>query len=560
MNGKTRPTFLELAWLSLIALTLIGPGAMTLLAHCFPALFQSAPWLRNSSLVGVVVKKEEAAASCWNILHAKYQESVAASFNEDFTGRELCIRLANEAWFRVFRANGLTSQSSVIVGRNGALIEKLYLVEYAFQRPAEHDLLPLVKAIATVQVECQRRGVAFVVLITPSKASILPGAIPKAWRRRNDPRPRGYSQFVRLLQEHHVAHVDGHAILAAVKAEAPAPIFPLGGIHWSEYGCWLTTRALLSEFQKQGKPVKQIDDPSIVVSRNPVDTDADLLALLNLAFKWHYPVAQVRPRALNLKENDRLSLAIVGGSFMWQTSRLLSASEQFSEIDVYYYYKVAKTFFRHNLPFQISAPVPSVDLSREILSSDCVILEINESEIPTARPVKAFVSEAASFFQQNTVSLPLAYDGYQAASFNRKISFCSGQPDQIKPNALIGFNSAEPAGTLMSGRSATIHLTLPPSSKDLILNLEAKGQIDTGGVAPSSVSIYVNDEPGAEWDLASSPEKCEFRIAADMVRKHRLVLRFEISKAAEPVNRNEGDGLAGLGLSLSQLQLRETSD
>ena len=131
-----------------------------------------------------------------------------------------------------------------------------------------------------------------------------------------------------------------HAIVASAKDKAPAPIFPLVG--------------------------------------------------------WHYPVAKVNARPLRLKENERVSLAIVGGSFMWQAARLLGESEQFSEVDVYYYYKASKTFFRNGVPTQVSGPVPNVDLTREISSVDCVVLEINEAEIPAADPIKAFAADAAA--------------------------------------------------------------------------------------------------------------------------------------------------------------------
>lgn len=559
MKGQNRPSFWEILLLTLVLLTVAAPGLMTLSVYFFPTWLRAAPWLQNASLVGVVVKKDPIAATWSNVVRGKYAESVAARFNEDFTGRELLIRLANEGWFRLFRANGLTSQSNVVVGRRGSLIEKLYLNEYAIQRTSIDDLSPLVKSIAAVQNECRRRGVAFVVLITPSKASIFPEAISHSWRRKYDLRPRSYSQFIQLLEENEVACVDGHAIVAAAKKKAPVPIFPLGGIHWSEYGCWLTARAVISEFQKQGKPVRQVDDPAIVLSNDPKDTDADLVALMNLALKWHYPIAQVRPQPLNLKENDRLSLAIVGGSFMWQMGRLLSATEQFNEIDVYYYYKLAKTFFRHVLPVEISAPVASVDLSREILSSDCVILEINESEIPTARPVKDFLAEALAFFEQKVPSQPLAYAGYQTVAFGQELSFCLDQPNQINPHALFGFHYPETSGRLTEGVSPTIYLQLPSSSKDLVLTLEGTRAISAES-SPPPIIIYINDELSSKWRLLSALGKHELRVPPARVPNQRLALRMEVASLRDPVSPSAGEHLQEVGLRLTKLTVREAED
>ena len=73
---------------------------------------------------------------------ANIKRALQPGFNETFAGRELLIRLANEAWFRLFRTNGLASNTdgSIVVSRRRFLIQRHYLVEYAFQRPERNDL------------------------------------------------------------------------------------------------------------------------------------------------------------------------------------------------------------------------------------------------------------------------------------------------------------------------------------------------------------------------------------------------------------------------------------
>lgn len=138
---------------------------------------------------------------------------------------------------------------------------------------------------------------------------------------------------------------------------------------------------------------------------------------------------------------------------MWQAARLLGESEQFSEVDVYYYYKGNKAFFCGGIPTQVSESVPNVDLTREIFSADGVVLEINETEIPAADPIKTFAGDATA--AQQIPAQPLAYEGHQGVAFDQNISFCSGQIGLINPNALTGFGSAGPDGTWSNETPAT---------------------------------------------------------------------------------------------------------
>jgi len=74
------------------------------------------------------------------------------------------------------------------------------------------------------------------------------------------------------------------------------------------------------------------------------------------------------------------------------------------------------------------------------------------------------------------------------------------------------------------------------------------------------VTVYVNDEWAADWAAASaSPEKHELRIAAQLVQKQLLVLRFEISDPASlsrPGSRNDP---GKPGLTLMSLRLGEAA-
>jgi len=361
-----------------IILFLTVPLPFTLLSQWKP-LKKS---LRMGHLNGVQLEQTYTPFSWSALFHSKYQESVSRFFDNEFFGRAHLINIANELYFRLFKVSPMSS-TFVFVGKKDTLYEYIYLSEYCLDRRRKSELEPLVRDIRKLQDACARRGMGFTVLITPSKASIYPELIPGDWARRQDPRPRAYEEFLPLLKEQGIHVVDGHAIMVAGMDKAPAPIFPKGGIHWGAYGAWLTANALIAELQSQGKALQPVEYSGMRVSNNPKGEDADLLQLMNLLIPWHYPVAdftvkQAAPR------NPRPGMVMVGGSFMWKLCGLLSESRQFSEIDCFYYYKLLKKTFVDGKSRVTAEPVQSINFDREIFAADNLVLEINESVIPSA--------------------------------------------------------------------------------------------------------------------------------------------------------------------------------
>ena len=363
--------------MALIILFLAIPLPFTLLSHWKPL----KKTFRMGHLNGTQLQETYVPFSWPALLHAKYQESVARFFDTEFFARPNLINVVNELYFRIFKVSPMKS-AMLFVGEENTLYESIYLNEYCLARRPASDLEPLARNIRELQEVCAGRGMGFTVLITPNKAAIYPETIPAGWARRYDPRPRAYEVFLSLLKERGVRVVDGHAIMAAAKDKAPAPLFPKGGIHWGDYGAWLTANALNAELQSQGKALQPVEYSRMNISHNPEGDDADLLALMNLLIPWRYPVAHltVKPSA---PHGLRPNMVMVGGSFMWKLNALLSVSHQFSEIDCFYYYKLAKKSFADDLFRTNAEPVQSVDFDREIFAADNLVLEINEAVIPS---------------------------------------------------------------------------------------------------------------------------------------------------------------------------------
>jgi len=359
----------------LIIIFFAVPLPLTFLAHVGP-LKKS---LRMGHLKGILPQTDYTPFSWSAVFNAKYQASVGRFFDNEFFGRPGLIELTDELYFRLFKISPMKSTLAV-VGKKETLFEDLYWNEYVLNRVRKEQLLPLIINLKQMQELYRSRGKGFVVVITPSKASVYPELLPAGWERRYDPRPRGYDQFLPLLREQGIHYVDGHAIATTARDSSDVPVFPKGGIHWGAYTAFLTANAVIAELQSQGKPLQLLHYTNYRVLNTPPEQDADILQLLNLMFPWHYPVVDFDIKPVPVT-GHRPNMVIVGGSFIWRMTDFLNDSRQFSEIDCFYYYKVRKKSFYDGKSRIISEPVQSVDFDREIFAADNLVLEINESFI-----------------------------------------------------------------------------------------------------------------------------------------------------------------------------------
>jgi alginate O-acetyltransferase complex protein AlgJ len=512
------------------------PALLTLLISSQPELWPKASWLRNRTLVGAPASQTPPVALSRSTLYAgTYQTSTAQRFNEMFAGRELLIRVTNEAWLRVFETTGLRALVNITVGRDRALFEDVYLEEYCVRRGEPQALAPFVQQIKTLQDALLNKGVGFALVLTPGKASIYPEKIPTRWLNRYDPRPRRIDQFRQLLQRAGVQYVDGAALTASVKKTAPAPVFPKGGTHWDDYAALQATNATLALFRRQAIPLETIDKVTVEHPEEPTGSDIDLVALMNLAIPWHYKTVRIRPESLNLPYEKRLNLAIVGDSFIFKMAILLDVCGQFAEIDNYYHYKEAKRCFcdGDGAEILVTAPLSEVNFAREFFAADCLMLEINEVNLALSPFLQEFVADALKHLPEIQAPQTFVSDLFAPCVFGRALSFRRGDLGEIKRSALKGFSGSEPAGTWTEGSRSIMRLALPATDRDLIVRFLSAAFVPPG--RGQHVRIMANDEQVGDLHITEGTlREYEILIPARLVTKDKLLLRFEIDQPTSP--------------------------
>lgn len=380
-----KPPRIEKLLMLAMAVTFVAPLPLTIYYACRhkgPPKWQA--WLGNSKLAGMTTQTPEQPPFSWKrFFAADWQRGVEEKFNNGFAEREVYIRFMDEVSYRFLRMSPLAS-ANIHMGRNGSLFETAYLDEYNRTRVGPEALAPLVTEVKQFQEACEKRGVAFVLLITPSKAAIYPGDMPWLYRTQYDSRPRAYDLFIPMLKEQGIHFVDGHAIAVEDKAQSPIPVFPRGGIHWNIGCAALTVNAVFDQLSAQGMSLRPLDLSGLSVTNRHFGEDEDLYSLSNLILDWDYPVEALKLPVL--ENHSRYRVALIGGSFTWKVGDLFARSCQFRDIDFYYYYKTSKWHGgADGKVTNAGTPAPPMDFAKDIYGVDCVVLEVNEQYL--ANPV-----------------------------------------------------------------------------------------------------------------------------------------------------------------------------
>ena len=510
-------------------------------------------WLRNRSLNGMQEHPEPVPFSSSTLLSGRYQSAFANDYDTRYAGRELMIRLLNEVYLRALHA----STNGILVGPNLSLAEPAYAEEYCFSRDGPDTFRTLVDDLRRLQDFCDAQGTAFTLVITPSKAAISPEGLPKSWLRRYQPGPRNYDLLIRLLQEKKIHYVDGHRIAADLKAAGGMPVFPLGSIHWGDPVALATTNTLLGFLQENGLKVQPIRDAEVHISWRPVGQDGDLAQLVNTAALLRYPVSVATVPPSKATAEARPNAVFVGGSFLFKMMSFLAASEQFSELDAYGYYKLDKSVGVGGTMRQIASPAPKPDFTHDIFAADAIVLELNEQTIHTQKHLTAFLHDAlADLPDPRAAKAGFHFEGVIKYRWGDTLSFVEGDGKLINVEATKNF-SAPTQGSFTEGPMASIEMEVQPTDRDVVLEASCGALTVQDRLPSQTADILANGVLVGTWTWTSqTPVWSRLVIPKELLGASVVKLEFRVAHPLSPAELGIGADQRQLGVLIRSLRMR----
>ena len=132
--------------------------------------------------------------------------------------------------------------------------------------------------------------------------------------------------------------------------------------------------------QGMGRKLSNIECKSVNVDRTPFGSDNDLGDLLNIWFSKSIIGPQVHP-LFEKKTGDYFpDLLFVGDSFAFTLTDIIGMQGLSRQGDFLYYFKRRFAFSEKERSNVID--IPSVEWTKDVLSRDAIIIEINEHWLP----------------------------------------------------------------------------------------------------------------------------------------------------------------------------------
>ncbi len=515
-------------------------------------------WLRNRTLSGIQIKPKAVALSRASLLSSRYQAFLAQFYDLHFAGRELLIRVLDEVYLHAFH----TMPSGQIVGPRLSLIEPAYTEEYCLRRGDDQALRSLAGDLRTMQDFCAARGIPFALVITPSKAAIYPEELPANWLRLYQSAPRYYDLFLPLLQEKGIHYVDGHRLAVEMKPTAKTPLFPLGGIHWSDPLALATANGLLEMLARQGFGVQPIHDYRTRYSNDPKDQDCDLANLVNNVSAWHYPVATVTVQPTAGQNPYHPNLVAVGGSFTWKLLELLDVSRQFSELECYFYYTAYKSSILNGERHTITKPTAPLNFETEVFAADALVLEVNEQTLYTpALHLTSFLHDALAVLPDpHAAKAPFHYESRVQYQWGKILSFVRGN-DPIDPAATSGFDTPDERGSNIFGSSPSLRFTAPPAPRDMTLEIVAGAYYIGRNLPAQQVGVSVNGHPVGDWTWnAVADSNRRLTIPKGFLPGGEVALEFHVAHPISAAELGAGRDERKMGIHIASLRLHEAEE
>ncbi len=315
-------------------------------------------------------QKPEFTIDAW--LSGSFQEKQDDYMKSMFGFRNFYVRLNNQLEFSLFKK---ANANDVIVGKENCIFEKKYISTYYGANFMGIDSIDhILNQMKYVSTELKKKGKELIIIFAPGKASFYPEFIPDRYKRVND--STNYKFLSAGAKNAGLNVIDFNDWFVKNKNISKYSLFPLHGIHWSEYGAVLAADSIINYIEK----LRNIDMPNLsydtIDMKEPFSHDYDIGDGINLFIKLKGPqMAYPRISTEDAKNKTKPNVLVISDSFFWNMYYFgIGNSFNISHLwfynkDVYPESHTTKTLVKH------------LDLQAEINKHDVFIIMATESNL-----------------------------------------------------------------------------------------------------------------------------------------------------------------------------------
>ncbi len=315
-----------------------------------------------------------------SIFSGSFQTKFERWFSQNFGFRNHLIKTHNQILYSLLKESPTSGAGEgLILGEEKQIYGIDDIRSYIqLSQPFAWDKMDAIgSALAELQGLLRNRGITFIVLLTPNKASLYPEYMPRSLRHISKyGENENYNIYRDTLIKYKINTVDGVQILKSIKEDSVYPLFPRGGFHWNDLGAFYVLQKLMAKIEElTTQRLVHLTLNGIHVDHNAHGSDMDAGHTLNL---WFPPVDFLCPRILLTRveapNSFKPRILFEGGSYNWILLGLLQKFKIPSELSGLFYYT---SYINYQEPKPDNRLIERIDWESEIFSRDVIIFEIN---------------------------------------------------------------------------------------------------------------------------------------------------------------------------------------
>jgi hypothetical protein len=174
------------------------------------------------------------------LLDNSFQQEVEAWIDSSIGFRGHMVRSDNQINLSLFGEISSDYSSPLVLGHQNTLFEKLY-VDWMNEPCAVSDekISRQASDLETLQSLLKTKGIALLVLLSPSKTTFYGKQIPERYLHKSEQQgcQTDSDRLLAALRSRAVSYIDGRTITERVMRTTGSPGFAKGGTHWTQFVC-----------------------------------------------------------------------------------------------------------------------------------------------------------------------------------------------------------------------------------------------------------------------------------------------------------------------------------
>lgn len=307
-------------------------------------------------------------------LDESFQKSYDIYFNDSLGFKGFFVRVNNQVKYSLFSK---TNAKDVVIGKDNYLFEGGYIREFlGLNFTGKEKIQKKVNQIKQIQNELSHQNVIFLPVFAPGKATYFSEYIPhKENEKKKD--STNYNTYIDLFKSDNVKYLDFNSIFLNIKSKVKYPLYPKGGIHWTDYGVSIALDSL-KEFLESNSGIKlgKIHYEGFEAPEKPINPDDDIALSMNLLFEYDHFQMYYPKYSFEIKNQPKPKLLVIGDSYGFNILNSEATKNLFSKVELWYYFKTI-----HPARESKIREVKELNIKQEIKEFDVVLLLSTESNI-----------------------------------------------------------------------------------------------------------------------------------------------------------------------------------